>query len=186
MLIAKVHTNRTNPCISYSFYFCRLEVDISTATIYLCGFSLKTPIKSTVFVTEEYCHRIGLPTQFTPEKLSRFHPAEQECRVFYYMIEALNNKSIAHFPYAQFRECIPIYRQERRVIGYDVLYTIDGTPGKVRTTFKPGDIIALDSDGRLVLEQEPYCSMNENIPCRKRVTVFFLALTLITDKIKKA
>ena len=125
-----------------------------------------TPIKSTVFVTGEYCHRIGLPTQFTPEKLSRFHPAEQECRVFY-MIEALNNKSIAHFPYAQFRECIPIYRQERRVIGYDVLYTIDGTPGKVRTTFKPGDIIALDSDGRLVLEQEPYCSMNENIPCRK-------------------
>ncbi|MFN6886050.1 flagellar biogenesis regulator UmoD, partial [Proteus mirabilis] len=52
-----------------------------------------TPIKSTVFVTEEYCHRIGLPTQFTPERLSRFHPAEQECRVFY-MIEALNNKSI--------------------------------------------------------------------------------------------
>lgn len=125
-----------------------------------------TPIKSTVFVTEEYCHRIGLPTPFTPENLSRFHPAEQECRVFY-MIEALNDKNIANFPYPQFKECIPIYRQERRVVGYDVLYTIDGTPGKVRTTFKPGDVIALDADGRLVLEQEPYCSMNENIPCRK-------------------
>ncbi|MBG3131407.1 flagellar protein regulator [Proteus mirabilis] len=125
-----------------------------------------TPIKSTVFVTEEYCHRIGLPTPFTPEKLSRFHPAEQECRVFY-MIEALNNSNIANFPYPQFKECIPIYRQERRIVGYDVLYTIDGTPGKVRTTFKPGEIIALDSDGRLILEQEPYCSMNEKVPCRK-------------------
>ena len=101
------------------------------------------------------------------------------------MIEALNNKSIAHFPYAQFERMYSHLPPRRRVIGYDVLYTIDGTPGKVRTTFKPGDIIALDSDGRLVLEQEPYCSMNENIPCRKRVTVFFLALTLITDKIKR-
>ncbi|MEX5486085.1 flagellar protein regulator [Proteus mirabilis] len=142
MLIAKVHTNRTNPCISYSF-ICRLKWIFPLPQF--AHVVSATPIKSTVFVTEEYCHRIGLPTQFTPEKLSRFHPAEQECRVFY-MIEALNNKSIAHFPYAQFRECIPIYRQERRVIGYDVLYTIDGTPGKVRTTFKPGDIIALDSD----------------------------------------
>ncbi|MGA6363718.1 flagellar biogenesis regulator UmoD [Proteus penneri] len=125
-----------------------------------------TPIKSTVFVTEEYCHRIGLPTPFTPENLSRFHPAEQECRVFY-MIEALNNSNIANFPYPQFKECIPIYRQERRIVGYDVLYTIDGTPGKVRTTFKPGEVIALDFDGRLILEQEPYCSMNEKVPCRK-------------------
>ncbi|MBG3012164.1 flagellar biogenesis regulator UmoD [Proteus faecis] len=125
-----------------------------------------TPIKSTVFVTEEYCHRIGLPTPFTPENLSRFHPAEQECRVFY-MIEALNNSNIANFPYPQFKECIPIYRQERRIVGYDVLYTIDGTPGKVRTTFKPGEVIALDSDGRLILEQDPYCSMNEKVPCRK-------------------
>lgn len=125
-----------------------------------------TPIKSTVFVTEEFCHRIGLPTPFTPENLSRFHPAEQECRVFY-MIEALNNSNIANFPYPQFKECIPIYRQERRIVGYDVLYTIDGTPGKVRTTFKPGEVIALDSDGRLILEQDPYCSMNEKVPCRK-------------------
>ncbi|MEQ4899933.1 flagellar biogenesis regulator UmoD [Proteus vulgaris] len=124
-----------------------------------------TPIKSTVFVTEEYCHRIGLPTPFTPEKLSRFHPAEQECRVFY-MTEALNNSNIANFPYPQFKECIPIYRQERRIVGYDVLYTIDGTPGKVRTTFKPGEVIALDADGRLILAQEPYCSMNEKVPCR--------------------
>lgn len=125
-----------------------------------------TPIKSTVFVTEEYCHRIGLPTPFTPEKLSRFHPAEQECRVFY-MIEALNSSNIANFPYPKFKECIPIYRQERRIVGYDVLYTIDGTPGKVRTTFKPGEVIALDPDGRLILEQDPYCSMNEKVPCRK-------------------
>lgn len=125
-----------------------------------------TPIKSTVFVTEEYCHRIGLPTPFSLENLSRFHPAENECRVFY-IIETLNKRTASRFPYPDFKECVPIYRQERRVIGYDVLYTIDGTPGKVRTTFKPGELIALDKKGRLILTQEPYCILNENIPCLK-------------------
>lgn len=125
-----------------------------------------TPISSTVFVTEEYCHRVGIPMPFTATHLSRFHPSEQECRIFH-MVDALNNKELAQFPYHKFKECVPIYRQERRIIGYDVLYTIDGSPGKVRTTFKPGDIIALDAQGRLILQQDAYCSMSENIPCRR-------------------
>ncbi|WP_340608702.1 UmoD family flagellar biogenesis regulator [Xenorhabdus bharatensis] len=67
-------------------------------------------------------------------------------------IEKLNTTSEYYaMSYYEFKNCIAFQIREPRIIGYDVIYTIDNMPGKVRVMHKPDQSIPLNEKGKLIL-----------------------------------
>lgn len=108
------------------------------------------PIKSNRIIEYENCTVTGVPGTFSKESLSRFHPAQNECKVVF-MIEALQDKSFPFFSDSHQRACVITKKMELVIVGYDVVYRIGDTVGKVRTAYDPGLFIPLNEDGRLNL-----------------------------------
>lgn len=50
--------------------------------------------------------------------------------------------------------CSTVTDTSEKVVGYDVRYTLDGKPGKVRMDRDPGSQIPVDKNGRLILSQQ--------------------------------
>ena len=108
------------------------------------------PIKSNRLIEYENCAVTGVPGTFSQESLSRFHPAQNECKMVF-MIEALQDKSFPFFSDSHERTCVITKKMEMVIVGYDVVYRIGDIVGKVRTAYDPGLFIPLNEDGRLNL-----------------------------------
>lgn len=108
------------------------------------------PIKSNRLVEYQNCTVTGVLGTFNQQSLSRFHPAQSECKMIF-MIEALQGKGFPALFDAQNQTCVNTQKMELVTIGYDVVYQIGKTVGKVRTSYEPSMFIPLDDKGRLVL-----------------------------------
>ncbi|OAT47340.1 Uncharacterised protein [Providencia heimbachae] len=108
------------------------------------------PIKSNRLVEYENCSVTGVLGSFSQESLSRFHPAQSECKMVF-MIEALQGKLFFPFSNDEERTCVKTQRMEQVIVGYDVVYRIGNSIGKVRAGYDPGMFIPLNDDGRLNL-----------------------------------
>ncbi len=131
--------------ITFSIIFFTRSPDAKLATV------LSTePIKSNRLVEYENCSVTGVLGSFSQESLSRFHPAQSECKMVF-MIEALQGKSFLPFSNEDERTCVTTQRMEQVIVGYDVVYRIGNNIGKVRVGYDPGMFIPLNEDGRLNL-----------------------------------
>ncbi|EPL6453168.1 MULTISPECIES: UmoD family flagellar biogenesis regulator [Providencia] len=108
------------------------------------------PIKANRLVEYENCTLTGVLGSFNQQSLSRFHPAQNECKMIF-MIEALQGKGFPSLFDNQNKICVKTQRMELAVVGYDVVYQIGKTIGKVRTSYAPSIFIPLNEDGRLDL-----------------------------------
>ena len=108
------------------------------------------PIKASRLVEYENCSVSGILDTYDKESLFRYHPAEQECKMVY-MISTLRGHSLPSFLYNNNRICTVSKKMEQVIVGYDVIYRIDDSVGKVRTASEPGLFIPLTADGRLNL-----------------------------------
>ncbi|MBQ0536613.1 UmoD family flagellar biogenesis regulator [Providencia huaxiensis] len=108
------------------------------------------PIQSNRLVEYENCTVTGVLGSFNQQSLSRFHPAQSECKMIF-MIEALQGKGFPSLFDMQNQTCVKTQKMELVVVGYDVVYQIGKTIGKVRTSYEPSMFIPLDDKGRLVL-----------------------------------
>ncbi|MEK2482779.1 UmoD family flagellar biogenesis regulator [Providencia stuartii] len=108
------------------------------------------PIKSHRLIEQENCSVMGIFDGFNQEYLSRYHPAQSECKMVF-MIEALQKDSLSSLLERDNRKCIATEKVEQIIVGYDVVYRIGNTLGKVRTVYDPGLFIPLDENGRLDL-----------------------------------
>lgn len=108
------------------------------------------PIKSHRLIEYENCSVIGVLEGFSQEYLSRYHPAQSECKMFF-LIETLQTNGFPPPVEKKYRNCVVTQKVEQIVVGYDVVYRIGNTLGKVQTPYNPGLFIPLDSQGRLNL-----------------------------------
>ncbi|MEY0962634.1 UmoD family flagellar biogenesis regulator [Providencia alcalifaciens] len=108
------------------------------------------PIKSNRLVEYQNCTVTGVLGTFDQQSLSRFHPAQSECKMVF-MIEALQSKGFPSLFYERDPTCVSAQKMELVVVGYDVVYQIGKTVGKVRTSYAPSMFIPLNEEGRLVL-----------------------------------
>lgn len=108
------------------------------------------PIKSYHIIEHENCSMLGLLDGFNQGYLSRYHPAERECKMVF-MIETLQSKSLPALVDRDNRKCVITQTSQQIIVGYDVIYRIGDTLGKVRTAYEPGLFIPLDENGRLDL-----------------------------------
>ncbi|MEZ2759788.1 UmoD family flagellar biogenesis regulator [Providencia vermicola] len=108
------------------------------------------PIKANRLVEYENCTLTGVLGSFNQQSLSRFHPAQNECKIIF-MIEALQGKGVPSLFDNQNKTCVKTQRMELVTVGYDVVYQIGKTIGKVRTSYAPSIFIPLNEDGRLDL-----------------------------------
>ncbi|WP_369310877.1 UmoD family flagellar biogenesis regulator [Providencia rettgeri] len=108
------------------------------------------PIKANRLVEYENCTLTGVLGTFNQQSLSRFHPAQNECKMIF-MIEALQGKGGPSLFDNQNKTCVQTQRMELVVVGYDVVYQIGKTIGKVRTSYAPSIFIPLNEEGRLDL-----------------------------------
>ncbi|MEX6157834.1 UmoD family flagellar biogenesis regulator [Providencia manganoxydans] len=108
------------------------------------------PIKSHRLIETENCSVIGVLEGFSQEYLSRYHPAQNECKMFF-LIETLQTNGFPPPVEKKYRNCVVTQKVEQIVVGYDVVYRIGNILGKVRAPYDPGLFIPLDSDGRLKL-----------------------------------
>ncbi|MCW2254301.1 hypothetical protein M2263_000392 [Providencia alcalifaciens] len=108
------------------------------------------PIKSHRVIEHENCSVIGVLDGFSQNYLSRYHPAQRECKTVF-MIEILQKKSLPKLVDKEYRNCVITQKIEQVTVGYDVVYRIGDTLGKVRTPYDPGLLIPLNKDGRLNL-----------------------------------
>lgn len=118
------------------------------------------PIKSHRLIEHENCSIVGVLDGFSQDYLSRYHPAQRECKTVF-MIEILQNRSLPKLVDKEYRNCVITQKIEQIIVGYDVVYRIGDTLGKVRTLNDPGLFIPLDKDGRLNL------SASSNQLCEK-------------------
>lgn len=108
------------------------------------------PIKENRLVEYENCTLTGVLGSFNQQSLSRFHPAQNECKMIF-MIEALQGKGFPSLFDDRNKICVNTQKMELVVVGYDVVYQIGKTIGKVRTSYAPSIFIPLNDDGRLDL-----------------------------------
>ena len=108
------------------------------------------PIKANRLVEYQNCTVTGVLGTFYQQSLSRFHPAQSECKMIF-MIEALQGKGFPSLFDMQNQTCVNTQKMELVIVGYDVVYQIDKSIGKVRTSYEPSMFIPLDDKGRLVL-----------------------------------
>lgn len=108
------------------------------------------PIRSHRLIEYENCSVIDVLNGFNQEYLSRYHPAQNECKMVF-MIKTLQNKLIPTLLDREYRNCVITQKVEQVVVRYDVVYRIGKTVGKVRTAYNPGLFMPLDEDGRLDL-----------------------------------
>ncbi|HAS8349667.1 TPA: UmoD [Vibrio vulnificus] len=107
------------------------------------------PIMATVPVRHEYCDLTTMPGPYKRELLDIVHPTEQVCTPY------LLYETLLHEPRAYggptYRSCTTAYTYEHRIVGYDVVYRINDTVGKVRINYNPGDVMPVDNTGRLII-----------------------------------
>ncbi|MGG4610191.1 UmoD family flagellar biogenesis regulator [Providencia sp. Me31A] len=108
------------------------------------------PIKSNRLVEYQNCSVTGVLGTFNQQSLSRFHPAQNECKMFF-MLEALQGKSFPSLFDDHNKTCVSTQKMELVTVGYDVIYQIGKTVGKVRTSYAPSMFIPLNEKGQLVL-----------------------------------
>ncbi|ENU1225167.1 MULTISPECIES: UmoD family flagellar biogenesis regulator [Providencia] len=144
------------------------------------------PIQSNRLVEYENCTVTGVLGSFNQQSLSRFHPAQSECKMVF-MIEALQGKGFPSLFDMQDQTCVKTQKMELVVIGYDVVYQIGKNIGKVRTSYAPSMFIPLDDEGRLVLTSSNsvcetirsdikellpfYCLQQNELPITKNASV---------------
>ncbi|MEQ5073441.1 UmoD family flagellar biogenesis regulator [Providencia alcalifaciens] len=108
------------------------------------------PIRATRMIKHENCSVTGILGSFTQESLSRWHPAQRECRTIL-MIQSLQGKSFPPFSSHEPRTCVITKSLEQIIVGYDVIYRIGDTIGKVRMPYEPTVFIPLNENGQLDL-----------------------------------
>lgn len=108
------------------------------------------PIKSNRLVEYQNCSVTGVLGTFNQQSLSRFHPAQNECKMVF-MIEVLQGKGFPSLFDNNNQTCVSTQKMELVTVGYDVIYQIGKTVGKVRTSYAPSMFIPLNEEGRLVL-----------------------------------
>lgn len=108
------------------------------------------PIRATRMVEYENCSVTGILGTFTQESLSRWHPAQRECRTIL-MIQSLQGRSLPPFSSNEPRTCVITKSLEQIIVGYDVIYRIGDTIGKVRMPYEPTVFIPLNENGQLDL-----------------------------------
>ncbi|ELZ5938132.1 UmoD family flagellar biogenesis regulator [Providencia vermicola] len=108
------------------------------------------PIKSHRLIEHENCSFMGVLDGFNQAYLSRYHPAQSECKMVF-MIQTLQSQSLPKLVDREYRSCVITEKVEQIIVGYDVVYRIGNTLGKVRTAYEPGLLIPLDQKGRLDL-----------------------------------
>ncbi|KLN95946.1 UmoD family flagellar biogenesis regulator [Moellerella wisconsensis] len=133
------------------------------------------PIIVTQVIENEHCDIAGFIGPFNRDHLARYHPAEKECEIFY-MIEKIQGVRMTDYPKRQFSHCIITQQNISVIIGYDVIYRIGDTLGKVRSPYDPGTFIPLDEKGQLILDL-PLKKLCENAIRNKEVTQPFYCLS---------
>lgn len=118
------------------------------------------PIRSHRLIEYETCSVIDVLNGFNQEYLSRYHPAQNECKMVF-MIQTLQKRLIPTLLDREYRKCVITQKAEQVIVSYDVVYRIDNTAGKVRMAYNPGLFIPLDKNGRLDL------SKSSNQVCEK-------------------
>lgn len=106
-------------------------------------------IMATVAVRHEYCDLIPMPGPFKREALDIIHPTEQTCTS--YLLYEMLLKAPRIYGGAAYRSCTEDFTYEQQVVGYDVVYKINNTVGKVRINYNPGGAMPVDNTGRLII-----------------------------------
>ncbi len=106
-------------------------------------------IMATVPVRHEYCDLVPMPGPFKPEHLDIIHPTSETCTP--YLLYEVLLKPPRLYGGAAYRSCTEAFTYEHRIVGYDVVYKINNTVGKVRINYNPGDAMPVDNTGRLII-----------------------------------
>ncbi|MBW5406128.1 UmoD [Morganella morganii] len=110
------------------------------------------PIIATIPVRHEYCDLTTMPGPYKRELLNIIHPTEQVCTPYLLYETLLHEPKVYGGP--TYRSCTSVYTYEHRIVGYDVVYKINDTVGKVRINYNPGNAMPVDNTGRLIILPE--------------------------------
>ncbi|EMJ9774346.1 TPA: UmoD [Morganella morganii] len=110
------------------------------------------PIMATVPVRHEYCDLTAMPGPYKRDLLDIVHPTEQVCTPYLLYETLLHAPKVYGGP--TYRACTMAYTYEHRIVGYDVVYKIKDTVGRVRINYNPGDVMPVDNTGRLIILPE--------------------------------
>lgn len=106
-------------------------------------------IMATVAVRHEYCDLIPMPGPLKPEHLDIIRPTSETCTP--YLLYEMLLKPPRLYGGAAYHSCTEVFTYEHRIVGYDVVYKINNTVGKVRINYNPGDAMPVDNTGRLII-----------------------------------
>lgn len=107
---------------------------------------------ATVTVRHEYCDLTAMPGPYKRDLLDIVHPTEQVCTPYLLYETLLHAPKVYGGP--TYRACTMAYTYEHRIVGYDVVYKIKDTVGRVRINYNPGDVMPVDNTGRLIILPE--------------------------------
>lgn len=107
------------------------------------------PIIATIPVRHEYCDLTTMPGPYKRELLNITNPTEHVCTLYLLYETLLHGPGVYGGP--TYRSCTSAYTYEHRIAGYDVVYKINDTVGKVRISYNPGNVMPVDNAGRLII-----------------------------------
>ncbi len=145
--------------ILFQFFNANIAVKPKVATV----ISVE-PLTTNQVIEHEHCNVSGILGPYSKEYLSAYHPAETECTIFY-MIETIKNPHVLLLSKHAYRNCFVTQKTIPVTIGYDVIYRIGDTLGKVRSPVEPDKFIPLDDNGQLLLSKSlnEICDQNTSI-----------------------
>ncbi|AYA39943.1 UmoD [Xenorhabdus nematophila] len=112
------------------------------------------PIKSKILVHQSYCHITLFPTPVMVKDIEYNHLFEYEYRVLTLLDNLKIKKEYPALNHSSLKNCISIFFNEVRIVGYDVTYLIGenpGLPGKIRMPYAPESMIPLNEKGQLII-----------------------------------
>ena len=145
--------------ILFQFFNANIAIKPKVATV----ISVE-PLTTNQIIEDEHCNVSGILGPYSKEYLSAYHPAEAECTIFY-MIETIKSPHILLLPKQAYRNCFVTQKSIPVTIGYDVIYRIGDTLGKVRSPVEPDKFIPLDDNGQLILTKSlnEICEQNTSV-----------------------
>ncbi|OTA16142.1 UmoD [Xenorhabdus vietnamensis] len=110
------------------------------------------PIRSTVVVSQSYCHIAVFPIPATVKDILGNNSIEYEYRILTLLDHLKVRREYPVLTHSVLKNCTEFSFKKHRVVAYDVNYFIGEEPGKVRMEYKPDDTIPLNEKGQLILK----------------------------------
>ncbi|PHM50018.1 UmoD family flagellar biogenesis regulator [Xenorhabdus miraniensis] len=110
------------------------------------------PIRSTVAVSQSYCHITVSPIPATAKDITESFLPNHEYRILTLINTLKVKREYPALKHSELKNCVIVDVKQPRVVGYDVVYRIGDKTGKIRIPYIPGETIPLNEKGQLILK----------------------------------